>query len=169
LKAEEQLEIRAQWLAEPSNQIRLFKALGWEIATPARVATCVVTANRAFSGYHCGTHPVRQAHELINVLVDGFVGRGPSEPSYRFWRTEKFEVADLLDYLDGKSVLQMQHAAMAPSMRSITLKDRRLEFAQFEMDLACMDSLLAESFDAIQDAKALDCGAEELGQGATRA
>lgn len=160
LKAEEQLEIRAQWLAEPSNQIRLFKALGWEVATPVRVGTCVVTANRAFSGYRCGTHPVRHAHELINVLVRGVVGRGPGEPTCRFWRTEKFEVADLLDYLDGKSVLQTQHAAMAPVMRGITLRDRRLEFAQFKIDLADMDSLLAESADAVHNAKALEGGAE---------
>lgn len=162
LKAEEQLGIRAQWLAEPSNQIRLFKALDWKVATPARVCTCVVTANRALSGYRCGPHPVRQAHELINVLVRGYVGRGPGEPPCRFWRTEAFEVADLLDYLDGKSVLQTQHAAMPPAMRGITLRDRRLEFAQFVMDLADMDRFLAESFDAVHDAKALDGGAEAL-------
>jgi hypothetical protein len=160
LTAEEQLDIRAQWLAEPGNQMRLFKALGWEAATPARVRTCVVTANRAFSGYRCGAHPVRQAHELINVLVRGYVGRGPGEPPRRFWRAEAFEVTDLLDYLDGKSVLQTQHAVMAPARRGITLKDRRLEFEQFAMDLADMDSLLKESFDAVHDAKVLVGGAE---------
>lgn len=160
LKAEEQLGIRAQWLAEPGNQMRLFKALGWKAAAPARVRTCVVTANRAFSGYCCGAHPVRQAHELINVLVRGHVGRGPGESPRRFWRDEAFEVADLLDYLNGKSVLQTQHAAMAPVRRGITLKDRRLEFAQFVMDLADMDRLLEDSFDAVHDAKALDGGPE---------
>lgn len=136
LKAEEQLSIRAQWLSEPDNQMRLFKALGWEAVAPARVRTCVVTANRALSGYRCGAHPVRQAHELINVLVRGYVGRGPGEPPLRFWRTESFDVADLLDYLDGKSVLQVQHAAMAPARRGIALMNSRLEFAQFAMDLA---------------------------------
>jgi hypothetical protein len=160
LKAEEQLEIRAQWLAEPRNQIRLFKALGWNIATPALVRTCVVTANRAFSGYRCGSHPVRQAHELINVLVGGYVGRGPGKPPCRFWRTEAFEVADLLDYLDGKSVLKTQHTAMAPQTRRITLRDRRLEFAQYKMELTEMDRLLAESFGASHDANALVGGAE---------
>lgn len=162
LKGEEQLDIRAQWLAEPSNQIRLFTALSWEVATPARVATCVVTANRAFNGFRCGIHPVRQAHELINVLVRGYVGRAPRTPSYRFWRTEEFEVADLLAYLDGKSVLQTQHAAMQPVTRGITFKDRRLEFAQFMMDLTKMDRLLAESFEEIHDVNAMDSGAELL-------
>ena len=160
LKAKEQLSIRAQWLEEPGNQTRLFKALGWKAAAPARVRTCAVTANRAFSGYRCGAHPVRQAHELINVLVRGYVGRAPGEAPLRFWRAEAFEVADLLDYLDGKSVLQTQHAAMYPVRRGITLRDRRLEFAQFVMDLEDMESLLEESFDAVREAKALDGGAE---------
>jgi len=156
LTGEAQLDIRAQWLANPNNQIRLFKALGWEVATPARVRTCVVTANRALSGYHCGPHPVRQAHELINVLVRGYVGRGAGKSLCRFWRNEAFEVVDLLDYLDGKSVLQTQHAAMVPAIRGVTLKDRRLEFAQFEMDLSDMDRRLEESFNTVHDAKVSD-------------
>lgn len=151
MEAKEQLDIRAQWLTEPSNQMRLFKALGWDVPAPASVRTCVVTANRVFSGYHCGAHPVRQAHELINVLLRGYVGKGPGEPPLRFWRAEAFEVADLLDYLDGKSVLQTQHAAMSPVRRSITLRDRRLEFAHFVMDLADMERLAEESFDAVHN------------------
>ena len=160
LKAEGQLDLRALWLAEPGNQARLFKALGWDATAPARVRTCVVTANRAFSGYRCGAHPVRQAHELINLLVRGYVGRGPGEPPRRFWRAEAFEVDDLLDYLDGKSVLQTQHAAMAPARRGIALKDRRLEFAQFVMNLEDMARLLEESFDAAQDPQAPQDGTE---------
>lgn len=154
LKAEEQLDIRGQWLLEPRHQSRLFNALGWEAAVPALVRTCVVTANRAFSGYHCGAHPVRQAHELINVLVRGYIGRSFGPPS-RFWRTEKFEVADLLDYLDGKSVLQTQHSAMVPTTRSISLNDRLLEFAQFAMDLTNMERVVTETYEAACESGAL--------------
>jgi hypothetical protein len=156
LTGEEQLDIRAQWLADPSNQLRLFKELEWNVATPAQVRTCVVTANRMFSGYRCGAHPVRQAHELINVLVRGVVGRGPEKEPYRFWGTETFEITDLLNYLDGKSVLDTQHAAMSPTVRGITLKDRRLEFAEFKMDLTDHDRLMKETFDAAHYANALD-------------
>jgi hypothetical protein len=162
LTAEDQLDIRAQWLTEPNNQIRLFKALDWKVDMPARVATCVVTANRAFSGYRRGSHPVRQAHELINVLVRGYVGRGPVEPPCRFWRTEKFEVADLLDYLDGKSVLETQHAAMAPAIRGINVGNRRLEFSQFTMDLTDMSRLLTESFEADPNANPSDGNTKAL-------
>ncbi|GEQ78072.1 hypothetical protein CTTA_5077 [Comamonas testosteroni] len=147
LKAEDQLDIRTQWLAEPRNQERLVKALGWEtVVTPALVYSCVVTANRAFSGYRCGAHPVRQAHELINVLLRGYIGRGPENSPQRFWNTETFEVGDLIDYLEGKSILQTQHGAMVPHRRGINLKERRLEFAQFVMDMPKMDLLLNESF-----------------------
>ena len=149
LTAEEQLGIRAQWLAEVGNQVLLFKALGWEVTLPVQVRTCVVTANRAFSGYRCGDHPVRQAHELINVLIRGYVGRGPGKPPSRFWHSEKFEVSDLLDYLDGKSVLQTQHAAMVPTKRGISLKEGRLEFAQFVLDLQKMERDIKESFDTV--------------------
>lgn len=152
LTAKNQLDIRAQWLAEPDNQMRLFKALGWEVTVTTNVRTCVVTANRAFSGYSCGTHPVRQAHELINVLVRGYVKKGLGEPSHRFWREKTFDVADLLDYLDAKSVLLTQHAAMVPARRSIALRDRQLEFAQFEMNLAVMRRLIEGSSDAVHDA-----------------
>jgi hypothetical protein len=162
LTAEAQLDIRAQWLTDPSNQLRLLKALEWNVSTPARVRTCVVTANRIFSGYRCGAHPVRQAYELINVLVDGHVGRGPEQPPYRFWGNETFEVTDLLNYLDGKSVVGTQHAAMSSHIRRITLKDRRLEFAQFKMDLTDHDRLLKESFAAPQEDSAMNNDAADL-------
>ena len=160
LKAEEQLDIRAKWLSDSNNQDRLFKALGWELTSPAKVRTCVVTANRAFSGYRCGDHPVRQAHELINVLVRGYVGKGPGETARRFWRAEAFDVSDLLDYLDGTSVLKPQHAAMTPTRRRIALLDRQLEFAQFVMDTVEMNRLLEESFDVVQDATEPEHGAD---------
>lgn len=157
-KAEDQLDIRAKWLANADNQKRLFKALGWEFELPARVSTCVVMANRVFSGYRLGDHPVRQAHELINVLSRGYVGRGPNVPPRRFWRADTFEVADLLDYLDGKSVIHAQHAAMVPATRGISLKDRRLEFAHFVMDLKDMDRIVEESFNEVLDANLSDGG-----------
>lgn len=151
LKAEEQLDIRFQWLKQSGNQMRLLKALSWEVNEPISVRTCIVTANRALSGYHCGAHPVRQAHELINVLVHGVVGFAPEKPRHRFWRSETFEVKDLLDYLDCKSVLQMQHTAMTPTTREITLKDRQLKFAQFAMDLEDARRFVEESFDVTND------------------
>ena len=49
---------------------------------------------------------------------------------------------------------------MAPARRGIALKDRRLEFAQFVMNLEDMARLLEESFDAAQDPQAPQDGTE---------
>lgn len=130
-----QLDVRAGWLAILANQAALFKAIGWVVAPASRVYTCCVTANRCFSGYQLGAHPVRQAHELINVLSRGQIGRDPDNPPLRFWRAETFQVDDLIDYLEGKSVVELQHAAMVPVTRSVNIKGRKLEFAQFAMDI----------------------------------
>lgn len=130
-----QLDIRADWLAHSANQANLYKAIGWTIAPASRIFTCTVTANRCFSGYQLGAHPIRQAHELINVLTRGWIGRGLDNPSLRFWRSETFQVDDLIDYLKGKSVVELQHAAMFSFTRSINIKGRKLEFAQYAMDI----------------------------------
>ncbi|MPS81654.1 MAG: endonuclease [Achromobacter sp.] len=165
LKAEDQLNGRAQWLEETSHQERLFKALSWEVTAPAQVRTCIVTANRAFSGYRCGTHPVRQAHEMINVLVRGNVARLPDGPRRRFWRADAFQVADLVDYLDGESLLRTQHEAMRPTKAGINLNEHRLEFAQYEMGLADLGRL-TEEFDEVHASETLG-GAAEVSEDAT--
>lgn len=149
LKAEEQLDIRAKWLEDLGNQAKLFEAMGWNVAPTALVWTCVVTANRCFNGYQNGAHPVRQAHELISVLTRGYVGRGPGEQDRRFWRANAFEIADLIDYLGGKSVIQTQHAAMAPVTRSVDFRGRKLELARFVMDLEDAGRLIDDTFEPI--------------------
>ena len=131
----QQLDIRADWLAISENHADLFKAIGWAIAPASRVYTCTVTANRCFSGYQLGAHPVRQAHEFINVLTRGRIGRGLDNPPHRFWRSEIFQVDDLIDYLEGKSVVELQHEAMLPVKRTIDIQGRKLEFAQFAMEI----------------------------------
>ena len=144
--SQKQLDIRAGWLANTANQKRLFEAMGWTVPSMSRVYTCTVTANRLFTGYKLGAHPVRQAHELINVLTRGQIGRGMEDPALRFWRAETFHVDDLIDYLDGKSVVGQHHAAMFPVTRSIDIMDKRLEFAQFAMDLERASTSMAQAF-----------------------
>ena len=133
--SQRQLDIRADWLSNPTNRASLIKAIGWNVKPVSRVYTCTVTANRCFTGYKLGAHPVRQAHELINVLTSGLIGRGASAAPLRFWHSDAFQADDLIDYLEGKSVVGQQHAAMHPVKRSIEIRGRKLEFAQFAMDL----------------------------------
>ena len=121
----------------------------WTVPPASRVYTCTVTANRLFTGYKFGAHPVRQAHELINVLARGQIGRGLDEPPLRFWRTEVFQVDDLIDYLDGKSVVGQHHAAMFPVTRSINIMGSKLEFAQFAMNLEQASMSMAQTFTVV--------------------
>ena len=147
--SQKQLDVRADWLASAANQARLFEAMVWTVPPASRVYTCTVTANRLFTGYKFGAHPVRQAHELINVLARGQIGRGLDEPPLRFWRTEVFQVDDLIDYLDGKSVVGQHHAAMFPVTRSINIMGSKLEFAQFAMNLEQASMSMAQTFTVV--------------------
>lgn len=144
--AQSQLDIRASWLAEPSNQSKLFQALGWAVPPTSRVYTCTVTGNRLFTGYRIGAHPVRQAHELVNVLTRGEILRGLDKPLLRFWRSSSFQVDDLIDYLSGQSVIQLHHAAMFAVTRNIDIKTKALEFAQYAMDLKHASELAENAF-----------------------
>lgn len=144
--SQRQLDIRADWLSNPANRASLFKAMDWDVKPASRVYTCTVTANRCFTGYSIGTHPVRQAHELMNVLTRGHIGRGPDATPLKFWRSNAFQIDDLIDYLEGKSVVAQQHAAMHPVTRSIGIRGRRLEFAQFAMDLEKAAKSMAEEY-----------------------
>jgi len=147
--SQEQLDIRSRWLLNAENQKRLFKAMGWMVPPTSRVYTCTVTANRLFTGYKVGEHPVRHAHELINVLARGQIGRGREEPPLRFWRSETFQVEDLVDYLEGRSIVGQQHAAMFPVTYSIDIADKRLHFAQFAMNLEQASTSMAQAFGVV--------------------
>jgi hypothetical protein len=136
-KAEDQLDIRLKWLKHAKNQSRLLSALGWDVQPTTLVRTAIVTANRLFNGYRLGNHPVRQAFELMNVLTGGVIHRGDKEP-IRFWEGENFAINDLLAYLDGKSIVQMQMSNLRPYSKTVRLGDARLEFRRYKLDAAAV-------------------------------
>ncbi|MEX3984056.1 endonuclease [Paraburkholderia sp. EG287A] len=135
--AEEQLDIRLKWLKDAENQSRLFAALGWGVQPTTLVHTAIVTANRLFNGYRKGNHPVRQAFELMNVLNGGVIRRGDEEP-IRFWEGEAFAINDLLAYLDGKSIVQMQLGSLRPYSKTVRLGEAKLEFRRYMSGPAVM-------------------------------
>ncbi|ELH4198006.1 hypothetical protein V9K10_003672 [Vibrio cholerae] len=133
-KAEEQLDIRLDWLKNAENQAMLFDALGWDVPTTQYIHTGIITANRLFTGYTKGVHPVRQAHEFINVISRGFVGREPLPP-ISFWKGSDFSVNDLVDYLDGKSIVSMQMSQLQPSEKVIPLGGISIKICRYIMNL----------------------------------
>ncbi|MBL7373615.1 hypothetical protein INQ23_30300, partial [Escherichia coli] len=76
----------------------------------AEVHTGIVTANRIFHGAALNGHPVRQAHELINVLTMGKLSG--EERSLSIWAGSEFHALDLVTYLEGDSIAAKQLAAL---------------------------------------------------------
>jgi len=145
--SEKQLDIRAAWLADSANQAKLFAKLGWKLVPTSRVYTCCITANRMFSGYRMGAHPVRQAHEFINVVRSGSIQIvGHAQPERRFWRGDEFHADDLVDYLEGKSVVQAQIGALIPVFRSFDFRGRVLAFEEFAMNMKDAVRIVDEQF-----------------------
>ena len=145
-KGEEQLEIRYEWLCNHDNQKRLLKALKWDFEPTDQVHTGIITANRVFNGLNLGRHPVRQAHELTNVLLRGKVSRSDGK-QLSFWKQSEFSVCDLVDYLKGGSIISMQLDNLTPYKRDIKLGKSSISFHRYKMDLESTTNALTNELD----------------------
>jgi hypothetical protein len=132
--ARNQLDIRLRWMKVPENQERLLKWLGWDVAVTADVHTGIITANRLFNGYTMVMHPVRQAHELINVVARGFV-RLRNKEKVRFWRDESFQAIDLVDYLQGGNIIKQQNDVLRPFTRKVHINEMTLTLQNYIMNM----------------------------------
>lgn len=132
--ARDQLDIRLRWIKVIANQEKLLKWLNWNVAATADVHTGIITANRVFNGYTMGAHPVRQAHELINVVARGYVRLWP-ERQVRFWRDESFQALDLVEYLQGGSIIQQQFDLLRPFERRLRIEDMTLTLQNYYLDM----------------------------------
>lgn len=142
--ARKQLDVRRDLLADASNLKQLFAKLGWHAEDLVDVHTCIVIANRVFHGATLNDHPVRQAHELINVLRSGrIVGR---EDSLSFWSGPEFQTADLVAYLSGDSIATKQLAALDPHQCSYSMGYRTLVLSSYVLDMAELDRKLRERY-----------------------
>lgn len=133
-KAASQLDLRLTHLSVAANQAQLFANLGWKVAPTTKIHTAIITANRMFSGYTIGGHPVRQAHELQNVLTRGSIDRG-ALPSLRFWVDEHFQTIDLVEYLQGRSIVEAQMSFLVDVNKTYKFSGASLAFKTYAMDL----------------------------------
>jgi hypothetical protein len=131
--AGKQLEVRLNWLRDHAHQATLFKALDWDVPPTDAVYSGIIIANRVFNGATQGKHPVRQAHELINVVLLGEIRM--AEETLNFWKRSEFEATDLVAYLKGETIIADQFAALQPITRTIPLGYRSLRFTSYSMDL----------------------------------
>jgi hypothetical protein len=150
--AEIQLDVRLAWLTDASNQAKLLKWLKWDVPTTKKVHTGIVTANRAFTGYRLGVHPVRQAHELINVLLRGYVACTDGQPPLRFWREEFFHATDLIDYLQGQAIVRIQYGLLEPFTRRVQIGTKTLAFENYTMNLQTAAESIEQALGVPRDA-----------------
>lgn len=133
LKASGQLARIHTWLSQPGAWPKLAKELGWGPLPTIEIHTCIVTANRMFSGYHLDGQPIRHAHEMLNLLSTGTIGMPGT--LLRVWRAEKFSTDDLVDYVRGDSITKDANEAMIEETLSVNLGRRaRLSRSTFGFD-----------------------------------
>lgn len=132
-KAGDQLTLRKQMFADPAYQHKVWQALAWNLAAPTTTRTVVLTANRVFTGSSIQGHPVRQAHEFINVLARGEI-RSP-EMVYRFWEGDSLSTADVDRYLSGEGLAAEQFAVLEPVNHSNDFGARALVFESWRFSV----------------------------------
>ena len=144
-KAARQLGRSRKWLSSLEAQAKLFKELGWWASPTGQLHSCIVTANRLFTGYSLDGHPIRQAHELRMVLECGEITVGAE--SYRIWRSEEFGTADLIDYLGEAGISQDWVAAMHEhTIVARIAAGQRLAFRTFLLDTQLLAKITASKY-----------------------
>ena len=143
-KAQDQLDVRRDLFRDPRNQATLFGKLGWKVPPTAELYTGIVIANRIFHGVQFNGHPVRQAHELINVLQNGTLGGDGHD--LRFWTSDGFTTCDLVTYLAGDSLATKQLSALEPYSVEIDLGAKRLVFDSYALDPQKLIDVMVASY-----------------------
>lgn len=131
--AADQLTKRRAWLSDPTNQRRVFDRLSWRGVEVCSVHTCIAIGNRVFNGYEYDSHPVRQVHELLNVLLRGFVVIDGVKR--RLWQAETFSVSDLCAHIQGATVVGDLMDSMEPTERTLLFYSNELTFSRYFVDM----------------------------------
>mgnify|MGYP001025331562 FL=1 len=146
----DQLDKRRRVFSETTHKSQLLKKLGWAVDPSAEVHTGIVTANRIFHGAALNGHPVRQAHELINVLTMGKLSG--EERSLSIWAGSEFHALDLVTYLEGDSIAAKQLAALDPTDWQVAMGYRRLTLATYVLDPLKLQEIMEASYPADEHA-----------------
>ncbi len=142
-KAGHQLTLRNTTFQAIANQKALFKKLGWNVQPTTAIHTGIVIANRVFHGAKMSGHPVRHAHEFINVVLRGYIGIGDEQIS--FWKGPTFQTADLVSYLNGQTVIVDQMSSLEPVTQKYLFGPRSLEILTYVLRPEKLDEKIRAS------------------------
>lgn len=146
--AADQLTKRKAWLLNHSNQQRVFDRLAWKASPTDHVHTCIAIGNRVFNGYGSEGHPVRQVHELLNVLLRGYIVI--DDVPRRLWKSETLSVVDLCSYLDGATTVADFMESMRTLDRTLSFGDAKLTFSSYVLDADRLTSLSKAKYPPVE-------------------
>jgi hypothetical protein len=146
-KAAQQLTGRKEWLSNIDNQKTLFKKLNIEFSKQNEIHTCIAIANRVFNGYSISDIPVRQAHEIINVISRGIINANGDQ--YRVWGESIFRTQDLINYLDGNLIIDDHLKSMEEEHYEYLFKTKKLSFQSYHLNLERLYSIAKEKYQKI--------------------
>jgi hypothetical protein len=141
--ARDQLDVRREMFRDLVSQAKLFGRLGWNVRPTKQLFTGIVIANRIFNGAEFNGHPVRQAHELINVLLTGTIG---GDVEFKFWKEDAFTTQDLINYLARDSVATKSFEAMEPFPVETDFGGRLLVFESYAINPQRQLKIMEETY-----------------------
>lgn len=146
--AASQLEKRKAILLDVKKQMAIFEKLGWNVSPSTEVRTCIAIGNRVFNGYQCSGHPVRQVHEMLNLLRVGQVVIG-DEP-LRLWKGQRFSIEDFLAHLSGDTVVADFLHLMQPFERQVKIGSSTLSCSTYMLDTQELAQRAKSRYQAIE-------------------
>lgn len=105
-----QLDRFCERMQESSFRRIITEKTGFNIQSDTRIVTGIVMANRMFSGYRSGKHPVRGGYELVGFVEEGTTQLG--EETRSLWQNEKFVGEDLRRFFEEDSTYLPRWNAM---------------------------------------------------------
>lgn len=148
--AAHQLTKRVAWLEDRSNLVRAFQKIGWDVPETVSVHSCVAIGNRVFNGYECEGHPVRQVHEMLNIISAGTVRI--NGVLRRVWGGWEFSTNDLLQYLEGTTVTADFMESARPLNRHLKFGSVGLSKSSYMLDTEHLAALGAARYPAVEEA-----------------
>jgi hypothetical protein len=107
--------------------------VGWPAVEDVETTTCIVMANRMFSGYRHEGHPVRGSHELISQVSSGIMTIGDKE--YCTWENAKFCGNDLKAYIQDDITFRPLWNALVPTRQSYEFEHLRVSLESVSLDV----------------------------------
>lgn len=111
IKANEQLNQILEALMDLNASREISNKIGCNINKFQTIKTAIITSNRFFWGLSTLDHPVRNVHELCNMVKTGII-KGETG-NYSYWEKDAFSLNDLINYLSPQEkVLNIFYESM---------------------------------------------------------